>query len=109
VVGMVIYTATSERRAEYGILKAIGAQSGVLYRIVVFQALATAILGAALGVAFTYGAGALVGAVRPQYTLLIEPMAIAGVLAGGIVIAVTGAVVPARAIARLAPAEAFGR
>ena len=37
VVGMVIYTATIERRGEYGILKAIGARNGMLYRIVVSQ------------------------------------------------------------------------
>lgn len=109
VVGMVIYTATSERRAEYGILKAIGARSGALYRVVIVQAVATAILGAVLGVVFTYGAGALVAGLRPEYTLLIEPVAIAGILAGGLVIAVGGALIPARAVARLAPAEVFRR
>jgi hypothetical protein len=38
VVGLVIYAATVERRGEYGILKAIGARNGVLYRVVMSQA-----------------------------------------------------------------------
>jgi len=109
VVGMVIYTATNERQAEYGILKAIGARSGVLYRIVVFQALATAALGALLGIAFTYVLGQAIVTLRPQYAVLIQPSAIAAVLAGGLVIAAAGALIPAQAVARLAPAEVFRR
>jgi putative ABC transport system permease protein len=34
VVGMVIYTATNERRGEYGIIRALGARSRVLYQVV---------------------------------------------------------------------------
>jgi len=109
VVGMVIYTATNERQAEYGILKAIGARSGVLSRIVVFQALATAALGALLGIAFTYVLGQAIVTLRPQYAVLIQPSAIAAVLAGGLVIAAAGALIPAQAVARLAPAEVFRR
>jgi putative ABC transport system permease protein len=109
VVGMVIYTATNERRGEYGIIKALGARSGVLYRIVAFQALAAAGLGAAVGVAFAYAMGWLVMTSRPQFLVVIGPSAIAITLIAGLVMALLGALFPARAVAGLAPAEVFRR
>lgn len=109
VVGMVIYTATNERRAEYGILKAIGAGSSVLYRVVASQAVVAAGIGAVLGVGFAYGIGLLVMAARPQFMVIIEPAAIAATLGAGFVMALAGALFPARAAARLAPAEVFRR
>ena len=45
VVGLVIYTATIERRREYGALKAIGARNRILYRVVTIQALIAAVVG----------------------------------------------------------------
>src|SRR5512143_4099102 len=49
IVGMVIYTITVERQREYGVIKAIGATNGVLYRIVVVQAVAAALIGTTVG------------------------------------------------------------
>jgi putative ABC transport system permease protein len=109
VVGMVIYTATNERRAEYGILKAIGARSSVLYRVVASQAVVAAGVGAVLGVGFAYGVGWLVMAARPQFRVIIEPTAIATTLAAGLVMALAGAFIPACTAARLEPAEVFRR
>lgn len=109
VVGMVIYTATMERRGEYGILKAIGARSGVLYRVVASQAVVAAGLGAVLGVGFAFGMGQLVMNQKPQFLVLIEPSAVAATLAAGFVMALAGALFPARAVARVAPAEVFRR
>jgi putative ABC transport system permease protein len=109
VIGMVIYTATIERRGEYGILKAIGARNGVLYRVVASQALAAAGLGALLGVGFAFGMGWLVMTARPQFLVAIEPSAIIATLAAGLVMALAGALVPARAVAGLAPADVFRR
>ena len=109
VVGLVIYTATVERRGEYGILKAIGARNGVLYRVVVSQAAVAASVGVALGIGFAYAAGWLVMSARPQFLVAIEPTAIILTLAAGFVMALAGALVPARAVAGLAPAEVFRR
>ncbi len=106
---MVIYTATNERRSEYGILKAIGARSGVLYRVVASQAVVAASLGALLGVAFAFAAGWLITVTRPQFLVVLEPRVIAMTLAAGFVMALAGALFPARAAARLAPAEVFRR
>lgn len=109
VVGMVIYTATVERRGEYGIIKAIGARSGVLYRVVAAQALAAAGLGAALGVGLAYVAGWLVMSWKPQFLVTVEPAAIAVTLGAGFVMALAGALIPARAVAGLAPGDVFRR
>jgi len=109
VVGMVIYTATIERSREYGILKAIGARSGLLYRVVGSQAIVAAGLGAIVGVGFAFGLGWLVTTTKPQFMVVIEPSAIAATLAAGFVMALVGALFPARAVTKLAPAEVFRR
>ncbi len=109
VVGMVIYTATIERRGEYGIIKALGARNGVLYQIVASQAVIAAGLGAVLGVGLAFAMGWLVMAIKPQFLVTIEPSAIIATLAAGFVMALVGALFPARAVAGLAPAQVFGR
>lgn len=107
VVGLVIYTATIERRREYGALKAIGMQNRTLYRLVTTQALIAAIAGGLLGVALAFGLAALLVALRPQFPVVIEPGAIATALAASVAMAVLAALAPARAMAALAPAEVF--
>lgn len=109
VVGMVIYSATIERRSEYGILKAIGARSGVLYRVVVWQALIAASVGSLVGVGFAFAMGSLVTNLNPQFLVAIEPSAIAITLAAGFVMAIVSALIPARSVTSLAPAEVFRR
>lgn len=109
VVGMVIYTATIERRGEYGIIKAIGARNGVLYRVVLWQALAAAALGVLAGIGFAFAMGWLVTTTRPQFAVAIAPSAILATLAAALVMALAGALVPARAVTRLAPAQVFRR
>jgi putative ABC transport system permease protein len=107
VVGLVIYTATIERRREYGALKAIGMRNRTLYRLVTSQALIAAVAGGLLGVALAFGLAALLVALRPQFPVVIEPGAIATALGGSLAMAVLAALAPARAIAGLAPAEVF--
>ncbi len=107
VVGLTVYTATIERRREYGALKALGAGNRVLYRIVAIQALIAGVTGAALGTLLAYGLGRLFVAWRPQFPVTIEPTAILVALGVSVAMAVLAALVPARAIARLAPADVF--
>ena len=107
VVGLVIYTATIERRREYGAVKAIGARNRTLYRVVTTQAFIAAAAGAVAGVALGYGAGAALMAWRPQFRVDIEPAAVGVVLVASLVMAVLAALIPARAVARLEPAEVF--
>jgi putative ABC transport system permease protein len=107
VVGLVIYTATIERQREYGVLKAIGARSGLLYRTVLAQALIVTGLGSAGGVGLAFGGAELIMAVRPQFLVVLEPRAIGWAVLSGLGMALLAALVPVRAIARLAPAEVF--
>lgn len=109
VVGMVIYTATNERRAEYGILKAIGAGNGLLYRVVASQALTSGSLGAVFGIGFAFAMRSLVVSARPQIMIVIGPSAIAVTVAAGLFMALAGGLLPARSAGRLAPAEVFRR
>ena len=107
VVGLVIYTATVERQREYGVLKAIGARNGLLYRVVLLQALIAAGAGALLGAALSVGAAWVIMAVRPQFLVSTEPSSTGWALVAALGMALLAALVPARVMARLAPAEVF--
>jgi putative ABC transport system permease protein len=107
VVGLIIYTATMERQREYGVLKAIGAHNSLLYRLVVAQALIASSAGSLIGVALAYLVGQLIIWVSPQLLVAIAPIAVGESLLAGLVMALLGALLPARAVARLAPAEVF--
>ena len=107
VVGLVIYTATIERRREYGAVKAIGARNRTLYGVVTTQAIIASAAGAFTGVGLAYGAGFALMAWRPQFRVEIEPAAVAVVLAASLIMALLAALIPARALARLEPAEVF--
>jgi putative ABC transport system permease protein len=109
VVGLVIYTATMERQSEYGMLKAIGARNGTLYRVVATQALMVALAGSLVGVGLALGAGQLIMAVRPQFLVVFEPAIVIRALLVGLAMALLAALVPARAVASLAPADVFRR
>lgn len=109
VVGLVILTATLERQREYGTLKAVGAKAGVLYRLVIAQALVSAGAGSVLGVGLALGAARLIMAARPQFLVVYEPASVAQALVAGLGMALLAALLPARAMARLAPAEVFRR
>jgi putative ABC transport system permease protein len=109
VVGLIIYTATVERQKEYGVLKAVGARNRVLYQLITTQALITAGVGAVAGVGFACGAAQLIMALRPEFLIAIEPGAAGWGLLMGLVMALLGALFPARVVARLAPAEVYRR
>jgi putative ABC transport system permease protein len=107
IVGLVIYTATVERQREYGVLKAIGARNRVLYQVVATQALIAALAGAIVGVGLAYAASELIMAVRPQFLVVIEPARAASAMLVGLGMALVAALLPARLVAGLAPAEVF--
>jgi putative ABC transport system permease protein len=106
-VGLVIYTATIERRREYGALKAIGARDCTLYRVVGIQALIAAAVGAVAGTGLAYVVGAALMWWRPQFLVAIEQPVMAIVLLSSVLMALLAAIVPARSVARLEPAEVF--
>lgn len=109
VIGLTIYTSTSERAREYATLKALGLRRRALLLLVAGQAWGLALAGTALGVLLSFGAARGVSAVAPQYLIAISGEAIALVAGGALVMAVAAAFMPARYLARLDPATAFRR
>ena len=109
VVGLVVYTSTIERQREYGVLKAVGARNRVLYRVVAIQALVAALAGSVIGIGLAFGGAQLIMLVRPQFLISVELSSTALAVAAGLVMALLGSLVPARMLARLAPAEVFRR
>jgi putative ABC transport system permease protein len=107
VMAQTVYTATLARRAEYGVLKALGARNAHLYRAVLGQAFISVALGLVLGFAFTL----LLTAVVPRSGLPLA-MEISGesfVKVSGVsfVIASLSAILPIKQIAGLDPAMVF--
>lgn len=109
IVGLVIYTITVERQREYGLIKAIGAANGVLYQVVLIQALAAAAMGAITGILLAYGISQWIMAARPQFLIIFDPSDVSWALLAGLGMALVAAFFPARVMAGLEPAEVFRR
>lgn len=109
VVALVIYTATAERRREFGVLKAIGMRNRHLYGIVMIQAGVTTAAGAVVGLGLAVLASRVIEWLRPQFLVVLTPSALIWVLAAALVMATVAALMPALLVARLAPSEVFRR
>lgn len=109
VVGLVLYSATVERRREYGVLKAIGSRARTLYAITLTQALIVTVAGAALGLALAVLEAQLVMQFRPQFLVTFEPRTVATGLAASALMGLVAVSLPAKVIADLAPADVFRR
>jgi putative ABC transport system permease protein len=107
VVAITVYTATLSRRAEYGVLKAVGARNTDLYRVVLSQAFLSVALGLVLGVAFTL----LLSVIVPTLVVGLFPSVSSGSLlkAGAMALIIAGfsAVLPIKQIAGVDPARVF--
>jgi putative ABC transport system permease protein len=107
VVGLIIYTATIERAREYGVMKAVGASSGYLYRIVASQSVMVT------GAGFVAGLGAAIlvawfaGQLVPDFSTDFEPFDVLGVLAAAAGMAIAASFVPVRRVTRIDPAMVF--
>ena len=56
VVAQTIYAATIDHIREYGTLKAMGATNGYIYRVILKQAVTSAVIGYAVGITFAIAA-----------------------------------------------------
>ncbi len=109
LVGLTMWALTAEQVADFGILRALGAQPNRLWRTVLAQAAGIAAVGFLLGAAAASAAEALVGDRLGDVTISITPGLLAVVAMGTAVMAVAGSVLPARRVARIDPAAAFRR
>jgi len=109
VMALTVYTATLSRRAEYGVLKAVGARNGDLYRVVLAQALYSVGLGLATGVALTVALSLVVPSFISNLALQVSAASLAKVAGASLVLAALSAVLPIRQMAALDPAAVFRR
>ncbi len=107
ILGMVIYTATVERTREYGVLKAVGAKNRYLYGLVTVQGLVTAVSGSLLGIGLARLAAQLIMNNSPKFLIVLEPQAIVWVSLSGLLMGILAALLPARVVAHLDPAQVF--
>ncbi len=107
VMALTVYTATLARRAEYGVLKALGARNGHLYRAVLAQALLSVAIGLGVGVVFTFLLSLIIPRLGLNLALEISAASLLKVSGVSLVIAAVSAVLPIRQIAGLDPAMVF--
>jgi putative ABC transport system permease protein len=107
VMGLTVYTATLSRRAEYGVLKALGARNRDLYLSVGVQALASVVLGLAAGLAFTLLLAGIVPRIVSNLGLEVSLESLGKVATASLIFAATAALLPIRQIRGLDPAVVF--
>lgn len=109
VVGLTVYSSTSERSRDYATLKAIGLRRGSLLRLASGQALLLAVAGTAAGTLLALAGAWGIAALAPKYLIVVTGPSIAAMAAAALLIALAAAFPPARQLARLDPATAFRR
>ncbi len=107
VMALTVYTAVLSRRREFGVLKALGARNGHLYRAVLAQALMSVLLGFIVGLAFTLLISAAVPRLGLNMTLEVSRASLVKVGIVSLVITAFSAILPIRQIAGLDPALVF--
>jgi putative ABC transport system permease protein len=99
--------AVSQRTAEVGLLKALGASSGSIMRVFLAEATILSLVGAAVGVAVGYAAIRLVDRVYPLLPLNMPPWAVAAAVFVAMTTGLLFGVLPARRAAKLDPVAAL--
>lgn len=109
VIGLTTYGFVSDRRREFGSLKAIGARNSRLYGLVTGQAVAIATAGLAAGVVLRIAAGSTIHSISPKFLFVSLPAHYLIVVAAALLMGLAGALVPVRVLGRLDPQEVFRR
>lgn len=107
VIALTTYTATLEKAREYGVLKAIGAPAGYLYRIVLEQSLIVGVLGSTVGITASVVATRTIEGRVPEFITDLRLADAALVFGGALATAIAASYVPVRRIERIDPAEVF--
>ncbi len=107
VMALTVYTATLSRRKEYGVLKALGARNGHLYRAVLAQALLSIAFGFAISLTMTFILSVIVPRLSLSMVLEVSGASLLKVSSLSLVIAGIAAILPIRQIAGLDPAMVF--
>lgn len=107
IIALAAYNAVTERRREYGIIKALGATTGRLISLALRETAIIGLLGLLSGlVLFVIGRATIVQ-LRPQFSVVLTPSALAQATIAAAAMVVLGATVPAWRLATLDPAVAY--
>jgi putative ABC transport system permease protein len=107
VVGLTIYTATIERAGEFGVMKAAGASSGFLYRIVLSQSALLTTAGFGFGLIAALITADLAERAVPEFATQFQPLDVAAILGVAAGMGVVASLVPVRRINSIDPAAVF--
>jgi len=107
VMALTVYTSTLARRAEYGVLKALGARNGQLYRTVLAQALISVVMGFGMGLVITLILSSIVPRLGLSMVMQVSSSSLLKVGSLSLIIAGIAALLPIRQIAGLDPAMVF--
>jgi len=107
VMALSVYITVLARRAEFGVLKALGARSADLNRVVVTHAMLSVGMGFVLAAILTLALSAVIPSVSPNLTLRLSAGSLVKVAFGSAAIAAASALMPVRQIAGLDPAMVF--
>jgi len=105
VVAQTIYATTMDHLKEYGTLKAMGATNGYLYRVIIQQAVASALVGYVLAMLVSYVV--VKGSQSGGAAILMPPQMVVGMLGLTVVMCVGAALVSINKVTRLDPAMVF--
>jgi putative ABC transport system permease protein len=107
VIALTVYSGLVDRFREYGILKAMGSSWLRVLGVVLGQTIVLAVVGSVVGYLIYSGGAWLVGNLRPQFWFSLEPRHLAGVVAGSLLMAAVGAIIPTWQMSRLDPASVY--
>jgi len=107
IVGITIYTLTTERLREFGLLKAIGANNSQLYAIVLQQSLIIAILGFTLGATLVTISSYVISEFMPELIVFISPSILFTTFTTSLLMGLASSYLPVRRVAKIDPAIVF--
>jgi putative ABC transport system permease protein len=107
VVGLTIYTATIERAREFGVIKALGASSAFLYRVVLVQSVTLTAAGFAAGVLAAMATARLAEEIVPEFATDFRVADIGLTLVAAMLMALIASMSPVRRINSIDPAMVF--
>lgn len=99
--------AVSERIAEIGLLRAVGAEQKAIFQIFLVEAIVLSMAGGCAGIAVGISVAVLIGLVLPQMPVELAWHYIAGAFVVTLLIGVASGVFPALKAARLNPLDAL--
>lgn len=103
----IMMIAVSERVAEIGLLRAIGAERTIIFKLFLFEALTLSAVGGLIGVLAGIGIVALISKLVPALPTELAWNYIAAAFVLSLLIGIVSGVVPAMRAARLEPLEAL--